>query len=136
VDHNGAQAAIRAGYSKHTARVIAVENLTKPAIRAAIDARFGDFTDDASRARNAHMERLINIATANIKNYFDDKGQPLSPEAWPAGAAEALAHYEYTVTEKTGSDTSRVRLKMKLHNKVAALAEILDLLTSRGRASP
>ena len=31
-DHNGTQAAIRAGYSQKTAKVIATENLTKPAI--------------------------------------------------------------------------------------------------------
>lgn len=31
-DHNGTQAAIRAGYSKKTAKEIATENLTKPAI--------------------------------------------------------------------------------------------------------
>lgn len=36
VDLNGTQAAIRAGYSAKTARAIAVENLTKPAIAEAI----------------------------------------------------------------------------------------------------
>jgi phage terminase small subunit len=36
VDLNATQAAIRAGYSKRTARVIGGENLTKPAIAEAI----------------------------------------------------------------------------------------------------
>jgi phage terminase small subunit len=36
VDGNGTQAAIRAGYSKRTARKIASEILTKPDIRAAV----------------------------------------------------------------------------------------------------
>ena len=36
-DLNATQAAIRAGYSEHTARVIGQENLTKPAIAAAIE---------------------------------------------------------------------------------------------------
>lgn len=35
-DQNGTQAAIRAGYSKKTARSIASENLTKPDIKAAL----------------------------------------------------------------------------------------------------
>ncbi|MFC1739631.1 terminase small subunit [Planctomycetota bacterium] len=34
VDMNGTQAAIRAGYSKHTATVIAYENLIKPYVRS------------------------------------------------------------------------------------------------------
>jgi phage terminase small subunit len=38
VDLNGAQAAIRAGYSEKTAKEIAAENLTKPNIKAAVDA--------------------------------------------------------------------------------------------------
>lgn len=37
IDKNGAQAAIRAGYSAKTAASIAEENLRKPDIRAAID---------------------------------------------------------------------------------------------------
>lgn len=38
-DPNATQAAIRAGYSERTARSIGHENLTKPDIRRAIDAR-------------------------------------------------------------------------------------------------
>ena len=37
IDLNGAQAAIRAGYSENTAKVIANENLTKPYIKQAIN---------------------------------------------------------------------------------------------------
>jgi len=36
VDLNATQAAIRAGYSKHTARLIGQENIAKPYIAAAI----------------------------------------------------------------------------------------------------
>lgn len=39
VDLNATQAAIRAGYSKKTAKVIGAENLTKPAIATYIDKR-------------------------------------------------------------------------------------------------
>jgi phage terminase small subunit len=38
VDLNGTQAAIRAGYSPATARQIADENLSKPAVREAVEA--------------------------------------------------------------------------------------------------
>jgi phage terminase small subunit len=39
IDLNATQAAVRAGYSAHTAKSIGQENLTKPDIAAAIDAR-------------------------------------------------------------------------------------------------
>lgn len=39
IDLNATQAAIRAGYSKKTARAIANENLTKPAIKEYINQR-------------------------------------------------------------------------------------------------
>lgn len=38
VDNNGAQAAIRAGYAKKTARITASKLLSKPNIRAAVEA--------------------------------------------------------------------------------------------------
>ncbi len=38
VDHNGAQAAIRAGYSEKTARNIASQLLAKPAIKGRVEA--------------------------------------------------------------------------------------------------
>ena len=42
IDLNATQAAIRAGYSKKTARVIGQENLTKPAIRDYIEKRMAE----------------------------------------------------------------------------------------------
>ena len=42
IDLNGTQAAIRAGYSEKTARMIAAENLTKPYIRKYIDKRLAE----------------------------------------------------------------------------------------------
>ena len=42
VDLNATQAAIRAGYSVKTARVIGTENLTKPAVQEYIDKRMAE----------------------------------------------------------------------------------------------
>lgn len=42
IDMNATQAAIRAGYSKKTARAIGNENLTKPDIKAYIDKRMSE----------------------------------------------------------------------------------------------
>lgn len=42
IDLNATQAAIRAGYSKKTARAMGAENLTKPDIKAYIDRRMAE----------------------------------------------------------------------------------------------
>lgn len=42
IDLNATQAAIRAGYSKKTARAMGAENLTKPDIKAFIDQRMAE----------------------------------------------------------------------------------------------
>ena len=47
IDSNATQAAIRAGYSVQTARVIGCENLIKPAIREVIEARQRVFAEKA-----------------------------------------------------------------------------------------
>jgi len=44
IDLNATQAAIRAGYSKHTAQAIGAENLTKPLIAAEISRLFTERT--------------------------------------------------------------------------------------------
>ncbi len=68
VDGNATQAAKRAGYSKHTAKVIGSENLSKPAIaaeiakgRAARSLRTQITADDV-------VQRLQLLATAELPN--------------------------------------------------------------------
>ena len=56
VDCNAAQAAIRAGYSPKTAKQIGQENLTKPDLRAYIDAE---------------LEKLHNAKTANAAEVME-----------------------------------------------------------------
>jgi phage terminase small subunit len=59
VDLNGAQAAIRAGYSEKAAKEIAAENLTKPNVKAAIDA--------AILSRSKKTERKASDVLADVQ---------------------------------------------------------------------
>lgn len=45
IDFNSTQAAIRAGYSQHTAGSIGVENLTKPLIKQELGKRLDQITN-------------------------------------------------------------------------------------------
>ena len=57
---NGAEAARRAGYSEHTAREIACENLAKPNIRSAIDSKRAEIMNETED----NVEWLINRLTS------------------------------------------------------------------------
>lgn len=63
IDLNAAQAAIRAGYSKKTAHAIGAENLTKPAIKALIDARLAEIKS----ARTADATEVLETLTAIMR---------------------------------------------------------------------
>lgn len=65
-DFNATQAAIRAGYSKNTARQIGYENLTKPHIKAEIQK----LLTDLSLGKEETKKLITDIATANPSNYF------------------------------------------------------------------
>lgn len=60
-DLNATQAAIRAGYSKKTARSIGTENLAKPAIRAYIDQRMAEKKEALVAKQDEIMEYLTSV---------------------------------------------------------------------------
>jgi phage terminase small subunit len=66
-DHNGTQAAIRAGYSKRTARTIASQLLAKLDISEAIRARIADKTMQSDEV----LTRLADIARGDITDLMD-----------------------------------------------------------------
>lgn len=61
MDMNATQASIRAGYSVHSARAIGAENLTKPAVRAALAVRQGV---DASRLQIERQDVIQGLLEA------------------------------------------------------------------------
>ena len=83
IDLNGTHAAIRAGYSRHTARSIACELLTQPDIVAAID--------DAKAQRSAAtsidaawvLSRLAAEVDADIADIYGEAGDLLPVAEWP-----------------------------------------------------
>jgi len=66
-DHNGAQAAIRAGYAKHTARITASKLLTIPNISEAIKARIKDKVMESDEV----LTRLADMARGDIADLLD-----------------------------------------------------------------
>jgi len=61
--NSGAEAARRAGYSEHTAREIAYENLTKPHIKEALEAKRAEQLGDIESRTDWLVNRLTAEAT-------------------------------------------------------------------------
>lgn len=66
IDMNATQAAVRAGYSKKTARVIGQENLTKPAIREYIEKRMAE----KEKALIADQDEVMKYLTAVMRREY------------------------------------------------------------------
>jgi phage terminase small subunit len=61
IDLNATQAAIRAGYSKKTANRIATENLSKPVIKAFIEARMAEKQDSLIADQDEVLKYLTSV---------------------------------------------------------------------------
>ena len=75
VDKNATQAAIRAGYSIRTARKIATENLSKPVIKAAINAEIEKQKARITFTADQVLEELARVGFADMKDFIEiDEG--------------------------------------------------------------
>src|SRR5580704_8983554 len=129
IDLNAAQAAIRAGYSAKTARVIGHENLTKPDIAAAIKKAMAERAERTELTADWVVDELRKIAGANMADYM--KANPAGDPYLDFSALtrdQTAALHEVTVeayVDGRGEDARDVkRVKFKLYDKRAALGEI------------
>ena len=129
IDLNAAQAAIRAGYSAKTARVIGHENLRKPEIAAAIAEAQNKRAERTELTQDWVVEELRKIAAANMCDYMKStpEGDPyldfstLTPAQTAALAEVTVEDY----VEGRGATARAVkRIKFKLHDKLGALDKL------------
>lgn len=72
-DLNATQAAVRAGYSKNTARQMGTENLSKPVIQSVIAKRMDARGQKVAVTQEMVLERLWMIATANPNELIEHR---------------------------------------------------------------
>lgn len=110
IDTNATQAAIRAGYSEKTAKVIGAENLTKPDIRAYIDERLKEMQSKSIADATEVMQYLTSVIRGESKssvlslcgNGFQEVIEKEPDEKEKLKAAELLAKRYGLLTEKVG----------------------------------
>lgn len=75
ISGNATQAAIRAGYSKKTARFVGAENLTKPNIKVELEKRNAEIKSQKTMDMQEVMERLAAIARGEtVEQQVTNKG--------------------------------------------------------------
>lgn len=157
VDLNATQAAIRAGYSRATARAIGHELLTKPNIAAAVAAGQDERSRRTEITADRVLKELAKIGFSDIRKAVRWAAQPVDAAADAEEELEAQPHggalkrsrlplvnvVELVASEEIDDDTAaaisevsqtQAGLKIKLHDKRAALVDIgkhLGMFTDR-----
>jgi phage terminase small subunit len=124
---NATDAARRAGYSARTARQIGRENLTKPYILEAVQARIAEIQLDTDEA----LTILAAIARGDVGEFIQigsDGAFTFDLEsAKDRGLTRLIKEIEQrTVTTKAGgAEQKTVTTKLKLHDPQAAIEKVL-----------
>ena len=136
IDFNATQAAIRAGYSEKTAKVIACENLTKPYLQAKIKQMQDNLAETAGISKLKVINEHIKMAFSSIAHlhntWIKRKDFETLTEDQKACIAEIdtkiKTEYEYNAdTEK--KEPIRVEyVRVKLYDKQKALDAITKML--------
>ena len=124
-DSNGAQAAIRAGFSPRTAREIAYQLLHKTShVMEAIQREEDERLRQIGVTREKALTELARIGLSDIRKLYDEDGRLKHPKDWDPDTAAAVAGVEVTEEfEGTRKDRELVGTtkKVRVFDKVRAL---------------
>jgi phage terminase small subunit len=129
IDLNGAQAAIRAGYAKGSARITASKLLTKPNIQAAIKAEQNKLAETCGVTRERCLLELKRLAFYDPGKFYDAHGNPIEIPLLDEDSRRAVVGFEFTEdflnAKDPAGDTKRVACgytkKFKLADKHKAV---------------
>lgn len=114
IDLNATQAAIRAGYSEKTARVIAAENLSKPNIKEYIENRMAEKEKD----RIADQDEVLKYLTSVMRG--ESQSEVIVVEGMGMGKSSARA------MQKAPDEKERLRAAELLGKRYGLYTEKID----------
>lgn len=117
IDLNATQAAIRAGYSPHTAKDIGCENLAKPNIAAAISQAMAERSRRTGINQDRVLQELARIGFAKITDVVDPETAKVLPDA----SEDDLACIQSIKIKPNEFGTER---EVKLYDKKSALVDL------------
>ena len=125
---NGAEAARKAGYSKDSAKEIASQNLTKLHINQYIKYIQQDIAKEAGISPLSQILELKKIAYGNITDFYDDWGKLKPFEELTDNQKSMLQEISHKVIKLGDTDFDVELVKLKGHDKRAAIQEINKIL--------
>ena len=117
IDLNATQAAIRAGYSPHTAKDIGCENLAKPNIAAAISQAMAERSRRTGINQDRVLQELARIGFVKITDVVDPETAEIRTDA----SDDDLACIQSIKIKPNEFGTER---EVKLYDKKAALVDL------------
>jgi phage terminase small subunit len=132
---NATQAAIKAGYSKKSARMIGPENLQKPYIAAEIDKTVTRITEKAELKAADVLAEIRKLAFVNLSHAYNTDGSLMLPHEMPEDVQAALSSLEsdeifvgHGINKKKIGATKKIKLSDKVRS-LEMLAKYFKLLT-------
>lgn len=127
IHFNGSRAAREAGYSEDSSKEIASENLTKPNIKAAIDARLAELSMTAEEA----TKRLADMARGSIESFLkvDDNGNVIFDLSSNESKANLSLIKKLKQTKRSFNDGTIIEVanEVELHDQKDAIIQILKM---------
>lgn len=123
ISWNATDAAKKAGHPVKSARQIGSENLSKPVIRALVEARLKEKAMGADEV----LARLSDHGRGNIADFLDESGRFSLAEARANGKlhlVKKLKETRRTEHPKLGESVTTVTIEVELHDPQAALVHI------------
>jgi phage terminase small subunit len=128
-DRNATRAYMRAGYSPNGAQQSSSRSLRNAVVRVEIDKRAAEHSRVSRIEAVDALNALKAVAFADIGSYYDEAGNLLDPTEWTKDQREAVAHVAMREGNANPHGIRATKVtKVVLHNKVKALAQLLDVL--------
>ena len=118
VDLNATQAAIRAGYSPHTAKEIGSENLSKPHIRARVEKELAERSKRTGINQDRVIRELARIALVNPVDVINMDEATIKEMASADDTAAILSVKVKKIPTEEGTITER---EIRMADKIKAL---------------
>ena len=116
IDLNATQAAIRAGYSEHTANEIGSQNLAKVSIQEAIQVLMDERRKRTVVTQDMVVKELARIAFLDIRNAYNDDGELLAIPDMPEDVARAVGGMDIRKVKTWGKGDDEAREEEWAHN--------------------
>jgi phage terminase small subunit len=131
IDLNATQAAIRAGYGQRSAYSIVQENLKKPEIRAAIQARQKTIQQRLAVEQEDVVGELIRVGFSNIGDFlqWDSQGKVSVSNFYDLSRETKAAVKRFRSQVKYDQAGNRIEtIELVLHDKLSTLAQLIRYL--------